>query len=237
MGDPIEVRVIAKKDALSKEIRAFESSKLKHIPSCNDRSAPRIEKVKTKRSYNRNKLCESIKQGKTLLRVDSSQIRDRSLPVIDLSIKIKHIQRKAFLDNLLESVQNLYTNLISGASAKLSQFQQQFLSSQKQDRTISPEQRESIKQLLCDVKENRNNLKHVNRSSIKDSSSPSVCIKNLRCETVLEADKGVPPLPKEEVDFHKHDKKQRAREAATKEVSEITDKFGSSSKKLDARLA
>jgi len=235
MADPIEVRMIAKKDCLKQEVKGFECSKLKHV-TCDDRSAPIIEKVKTNRSYVRTKLCDSIKGGQPLRHVGASQISDRSAPLIDKSITIKHVQRSKFLDNVLERVQSLYTNLISGASAKISQIQQQFSSSQKEARTISPEQKESINQLLCDINDNRNKLKRIDPQFIQNRSSPSISIRNFKCDPIAEPE--TPALPKDEVDFHKHDRKQKPRQSAAKEInSEIPAKTGIEAKNLDARLA
>jgi len=103
---------------LMKEIETTGNKKLRQVKITHDASAPVIEKgIKINKNENRNKLMNSIKQGKFELK-KAPFINDRSAPKIEMDVHIKKSQHT----QLLKEVTQHGAPITSVATAAVSEF-------------------------------------------------------------------------------------------------------------------
>jgi len=166
---------------------------LKHTEIVSDRSAPRLEGAQLKKTYNRRFLMESIRTPRRLSPVSSENIRNRSAPKIDPSVHIKMVQRRPFLDNVLQGAEDFYNRLLGTVSrvqgtlkntrASLTSSAQSLASNVKGTTDFlaallkdTPASRDATsahrRQLLAEIAENRALLRKTPSGDIKDRSKP-----------------------------------------------------------------
>jgi len=131
--------------------------------STNDRSMPIIPSSVKLRMFDRSSLMNSIHNPSRKLRcVSRDMCNDRSAPVIQKGLHIKFVERRTFLDTILVGAQTYFGKLrdsftgIWGTSA----------------RKISPDDAKIFSQIMVDIMDNRQSLKHVPSEKICDKSKP-----------------------------------------------------------------
>lgn len=184
----VEITMLGRRDRLMRDIMAG-GFKLKHTAILCDRSAPKFpENAQLKRSYNRVFLMESLRTARPLTHVSSDNIRDRSAPRIDKHTVIKFVERRYFLDNVLQGAENFYNRLLGSLKsskqnlaasthslANALKTSTQNLACSLRDTLMVAADSVSIStrhSLLKDIEANRAQLKHVPSQSIRDKSKP-----------------------------------------------------------------
>jgi len=164
--------------------------KLKHSAILLDRSSPKIEGAQLKKTYNRRFLMESIRTSRRLSPVSAQNIKDRSAPRIDRNIHIRFVERRSFLDNVLQGAENFYSRLLHSlktSTHSLASSTQSLAGSLKgTTQSLAASLKDTLfesaetlaanlrtrQSLVQDIAENRALLKHIPSRDIKDRSKP-----------------------------------------------------------------
>jgi len=153
----------------------FKLKKAEHL--C-DRSAPTIfQGTQLKKNYDRRLLMQAVREHPRLNHVLSEKRCDRSAPRIVPHLHISRIDRRTFLDEVLQGAEKFYARLISALASSASQ-----LKTSIRDHSLkffTDDTREAFSSrnsLLKDIRENRAQLHHVQSSEKSDRSRPFVAL-------------------------------------------------------------
>eukprot|EP01113_Clastostelium_recurvatum_P038126 TRINITY_DN565_c0_g1_i1.p1 TRINITY_DN565_c0_g1~~TRINITY_DN565_c0_g1_i1.p1 ORF type:complete len:489 (+),score=205.19 TRINITY_DN565_c0_g1_i1:111-1577(+) len=115
----IEISIVqlARKRTLMRSVEQGEYS-LQAPPAdkMHIRDAPRMESASLKKMYDRSSLAAAIRGAQQLRVVPSSDISDRSAPIIEEGVQLRFSERRAFLNALLVQVEKFYLRVLSTVS-------------------------------------------------------------------------------------------------------------------------